>query len=100
MKPVNINDLNKIFDNRIRVGIMSVLSVNEVLSFNDLKELLQLTDGNLASHLKTLEDNEYITVKKGFIGRKTNTTYSITEKGKRDFQEHLDVLEKIIRQMK
>ncbi len=100
MKPININDLNKIFDNRIRVGIMSALSVNETLAFNDLKELLQLTDGNLASHLKTLEDNEYITVKKGFIGRKTNTTYSITEKGKQAFQEHLEVLKKLIRQMK
>ncbi|MDR2122377.1 MAG: transcriptional regulator [Flavobacteriaceae bacterium] len=100
MKPINIHNLNKIFDNRFRVGIMSALSVNDKLAFNDLKELLQLTDGNLASHFKTLEDNEYITVKKGFIGRKTNTTYSITKKGKQAFQEHLEALEKIIRQMK
>ncbi|MDR3272725.1 MAG: transcriptional regulator [Flavobacteriaceae bacterium] len=100
MQHFNINNLNKIFDNRIRVGIMSVLSVNNVLSFNDLKELLQLTDGNLATHLKTLEDNGYISVKKGFIGRKTNTTYNITEQGRKAFQEHLDALEKIIRQMK
>ena len=100
MQHFNINNLNKIFDNRVRVGIMSVLSVNEVLTFNDLKELLQLTDGNLATHLKTLEDNEYISIKKGFIGRKTSTTYKITEQGRKAFQEHLDALEKIIRQMK
>ncbi|WP_128332048.1 transcriptional regulator [Apibacter sp. HY039] len=100
MESVNINNLNKIFDHRIRVGIMSALSVNDFLSFNDLKDLLQLTDGNLASHLKNLEDNEYILVKKGFIGRKTNTTYSITKKGSQAFQKHLEALEKIIRQLK
>lgn len=100
MEPININSLNKIFDNRIRVGIMSILSVNSVLAFNDLKELLQLTDGNLASHLKNLEENECISVKKGFIGRKPHTTYSATSKGKEAFLKHLDALEKIIKKMK
>ena len=86
-----------IFDNRIRLGIMSTLVVNTEMSYNDLKELLQVTDGNLASHLKGLEDNNYIKVKKGFIGRKTNTTYSITKAGEKAFKQHLDALEQMIK---
>lgn len=94
-----ISDLNKIFDSRIRIGIMSALMVNDVLNFNDLKTLIDVTDGNLATHLKTLEENKYIEVKKGFIGRKTNTTYSITKAGQKAFRAHLDALEKIIRNL-
>lgn len=96
----DLNKLNKVFDNRIRVGIMSALVMNDEISFKDLKEYLDLTDGNLASHLKILEENEYITVHKGFIGRKTNTTYAITNLGKLAFQEHLAYLEKLIKKMK
>lgn len=96
----NLNKLNKVFDNRIRVGIMSALIMNEEISFKDLKDFLDLTDGNLASHLKNLEENDYINVHKGFIGRKTNTTYSITPLGKRAFQEHLAYLEKLINNIK
>ena len=96
----NLNKLNKVFDNRIRVGIMSALMMNEEISFKDLKEYLDLTDGNLASHLKNLEENEYITVYKGFIGRKTNTTYAITPLGRQAFQEHLAYLEKLIKNIK
>lgn len=95
--PVNISQLNKVFDNRIRLGIMSALLVNDSVSYNDLKELLQVTDGNLASHLKGLEDSGYIKVQKGFIGRKTNTTYSVTKAGEKAFRLHLDVLEQMIR---
>jgi len=76
-----IQNLNKIFDSRIRLGVMSSLMVNEEVSFNDLKQTLDVTDGNLASHLTNLEENGYIKVHKGFIGRKTNTTYSITRVG-------------------
>lgn len=89
--------LNKIFDSRIRLGVMSVLIVNEAASFNELKQLLDLTDGNLASHLNTLEQAEYIKVQKSFIGRKTNTTYNITALGKQSFKAHLDALEKMIK---
>ncbi|WP_313386349.1 transcriptional regulator [Chishuiella sp.] len=96
----NLKKLNKVFDNRIRVGIMSALIMNEQISFKDLKDFLDLTDGNLASHLKNLEDNNYIVVHKGFIGRKTNTTYSITKLGKESFQEHLAYLEELIKNMK
>jgi DNA-binding MarR family transcriptional regulator len=76
---------------------MSTLLVNDSVNFNDLKELIGVTDGNLASHLKTLEDNNYLKVKKGFIGRKTNTTYSVTKAGEKAFKVHLDALEQMIK---
>ena len=88
--------LNKVFDNRIRLGIMSAIMVNDSVSFNDLKELLQITDGNLASHVKGLEESGYIKVQKGFIGRKTNTTYSTTKAGELAFKQHLSALEQMI----
>ena len=91
-----ISGLNKIFDSRIRLGIMAVLSVNDSHGFNTLKDLLDITDGNLASHLKALEKNELIEVRKQFIGRKPNTTYSITTLGKELFRQHLNSLEKLI----
>jgi len=92
-----IEALNKIFDSRIRLGVMSVLAVNDSISFNELKQLLELTDGNLASHLNTLEQAQYLKVYKAFIGKKTSTTYSITELGRHAFKAHLDALEKMIR---
>ncbi|MBC6490629.1 winged helix-turn-helix domain-containing protein [Flavihumibacter stibioxidans] len=92
-----IGQLNKIFDSRIRLGIMSSLMVNESLSFNELKELIEVTDGNLATHLKTLEENGFIKVQKGFVGRKTNTSYSVTKAGVKAFKLHLEALEKMIR---
>jgi DNA-binding HxlR family transcriptional regulator len=92
-----IENLNKIFDSRIRLGIMSALMVNESVNFNDLKELLSITDGNLASHLKSLEENGIIKVQKGFIGRKTNTTYAVTKAGEKAFKMHIDALEKMIK---
>ncbi len=95
-----IENLNKIFDSRIRLGIMSALMVNEEVNFNDLKELLSITDGNLASHLKTLEESGYVKIEKGFIGRKTNTTYSVTKAGDKAFKTHLTALEKMIGSMK
>ena len=94
-----IQNLNKIFDSRIRLGIMSALMVNDEVNFNELKELIQVTDGNLASHLKTLEENEYVKVQKGFIGRKTNTTYAVTKAGQKAFKAHLDGLEAMIKSM-
>lgn len=92
-----IQHLNKVFDSRIRLGIMSALMVNDEVNFNDLKELIDATDGNLASHLKTLEENQYVKVEKGFIGRKTNTVYKITRAGEKAFRQHIDALEKMIR---
>ncbi|MDO9373769.1 MAG: transcriptional regulator [Bacteroidota bacterium] len=95
-----IRDLNKMFDSRIRLGIMSALMVNASVNFNELKELLDITDGNLASHLKTLEESETIKVQKGFIGRKTNTTYSVTKAGEKAFKAHLAALEQMIKSTK
>ena len=88
--------INKAFDHRIRLAIMSVLMVNESADFNTLKELLGVTDGNLASHTRALENEEYIAVEKTFIDRKSNTRYKASQKGKKAFQEHLDALERII----
>ena len=95
-----IAGLNKLFDNRVRLGVMSILAANEEVSFNDLKQLLEVTDGNLATHLVSLEENGLIKVHKGFIGRKTNTTYSITRAGEKAFNDHIQALEKMIRGMK
>ena len=92
-----ISHINKAFDHRVRLGIMSVLMVNEYADFNTLKELLGATDGNLASHAKALEKVEYIRVEKQFIGRKPNTKYHATELGKQEFKKHIDALEKLIK---
>ena len=92
-----ISNLNKAFESRIRLGIMSILSVNASADFNALKELLEITDGNLASHLKALENVQYIQSMKQFIGRKPNTKYKITELGKMNFHEHLNALEKLLK---
>ncbi len=94
-----IANLNKVFDSRIRLGIMSALMVNESVHFNELKELIEVTDGNLASHLKTLEENGYVKVQKGFVGRKTQTTYSVTKAGEKAFRQHLEALEQMIKSM-
>jgi len=95
-----IENLNKIFDSRVRLGIMSALMVNDEINFNDLKELIQVTDGNLASHIRALEDSGYIKVNKGFVGRKTNTLYSATKAGEKAFRMHLDALEQMIKSAK
>ena len=92
-----INNLNKLFDSRVRLGIMSALMVNSDVSFNELKELLAITDGNLASHLKALEENSLIKVEKGFIGRKTNTIYKMTKSGEKAFKAHITALENMIK---
>ncbi len=95
-----ITGLNKHFDNRIRLGIMSILVVNDWVDFNSLKEMLELTDGNLASHISTLEKNEYVETKKQFIARKPKTSYRVTILGRKEFQKHIDTLEAIIKNQK
>lgn len=92
-----ISNINKVFESRIRLGIMSVLMVNEKYDFNSLKETLNVTDGNLASHLKSLEEKGMIKVNKQFIGRKPNTSYSATDAGILEFQQHLKALENLIK---
>lgn len=95
-----IENLNKSFDSRVRLGIMSAVMVNAEVNFNQLKELIQVTDGNLASHIKALEEANYIKVNKGFIGRKTNTTYAATKAGEKAFRLHLEALEQMIKSTK
>ena len=94
-----ISNLNKVFDSRVRLGIMSALMVNETVHFNQLKELIEVTDGNLASHLRTLEESGYLKVQKGFVGRKTQTTYSVTKAGEKAFRQHLEALVQMIKSM-
>lgn len=92
-----LKDLNKAFENKIRLGIMSALMVNEYLDFNSLKELLDVTDGNLASHLKSLEKSNYILVRKEFLGRKPNTKYSTTNVGRAAFLKHIKAIEQLLK---
>ncbi|WP_080056990.1 winged helix-turn-helix domain-containing protein [Spirosoma aerolatum] len=99
MKNDLLAQFNKAFESKARLSIMSVLMVNESLSFNALKELLSLTDGNLATHLRALEDAGYVLVQKQFVGRKPNTTYSATSAGQQAFTDHLNALEAFIKNM-
>lgn len=92
-----ISGLNKLFESRIRLGVMSILLVNEWADFNTLKDYLELTDGNLASHLKGLESKGFIEVKKQFVGRKPKTSYRCTSGGKIAFRNHLNALENLIK---
>ncbi len=92
-----LKELNKAFENKIRLGIMSALVVNDYLDFNALKKLLDVTDGNLASHLKQLEKLQYITFKKEFLNRKPHTKYFATVEGKNAFSKHLQVIEQLLK---
>lgn len=93
---LNINQLNKNFESRVRLGIMSVLMVNDWVDFNEMKNLLEVTDGNLASHSAALEKADYIEIKKEFVGKKPKTSYRVTQSGRKAFEEHLAALEKLI----
>lgn len=97
---VALTNFDKAFENRVRLQAMSVLVANESYDFNSLKDLLDVTDGNLASHLKALEKEEYITVSKSFLGRKPNTRYQASATGKTAFKKHLEALENLIKQQK
>jgi hypothetical protein len=95
-----IEDLNKAFESRIRLGIMSILLVNDWVDFATLKEMLDITDGNLASHIQALDKLGFIEVKKQFLGNKPNTSYAATKTGKKAFNEHLDGLELLLKNRK
>jgi len=92
-----IANLNKAFDNRVRLGIMSMLMVNEWVDFKTFKEMLELTDGRLASHVKALEEHQFIEVRKQFIGKRPNTSYKASALGKKAFNDHLDALEALLK---
>ena len=93
---IKINQLNKEFESRVRLGIMSVLMVNDWVDFSEMKNLLEVTDGNLASHSAALEKSNYIEVKKEFVGKKPKTSYRVTQTGRLAFTEHLNALEKLL----
>lgn len=92
-----IDKLNKDFESRVRLGIMSILMVNDWVDFTEMKTLLNITDGNLASHSSALEKAGYIEVKKEFVGKKPRTSYQVTDLGRVAFKEHLSYLEKLMR---
>ena len=92
-----IDKLNKDFESRVRLGIMSVLMVNDWVDFTEMKALLNITDGNLASHSSALEKSEYIEIKKEFVGKKPKTSYQVTPLGRAAFKEHLSYLEKLMK---
>ncbi len=95
-----IEDLNKAFESRVRLGIMSILMVNDWVDFATLKEMLDITDGNLASHIVAMEKLGFIEVKKQFVGKKPNTSYAATKAGRKAFNEHLDGLEEMLKNRK
>lgn len=94
---IHIDKLNKDFESRVRLGIMSALMVNEWVDFLEMKELLNITDGNLASHVNALESKGYLEIRKEFAGKKTRTSYRITRKGKKEFSKHLNNLEVLLK---
>ena len=95
-----VESLNKSFENRVRLAVMSILVVNDSIDFNSLKRMLNVTDGNLATHIAALENRKYIKVEKDFVGKKTLTTYSVTHSGRKAFADHLNALEQLIRRTK
>ena len=97
---MNFNQLNKAFESRIRLGIMALLMVEDSVDYNSLKEALDITDGNLASHIKALEKEEYISVQKSFFGKKPHTRYQTTPLGRVEFDKHLKTLEAILKKIK
>lgn len=93
-------NLDKVLEHSVRLQIMSVLVANDSYDFNSLKELIGSTDGALATHIKALEKEKYISVTKSFVDRKPNTKYKVTDRGRKVFKNHLDGLEQLIRQQK
>ena len=92
-----IHNLDKAFENRIRLGVMSILVVNDWVEFNELKKLLEVTDGNLASHISALDKKGFIETRKKFVGKKPNTSFKVTENGRSAFQQHIRALEELLK---
>jgi DNA-binding HxlR family transcriptional regulator len=98
-RPVKLGalELDRLIHERMRLGIVSALAVNDSLSFNDLKKLMRTTDGNLSVHARKLEDAQYITCTKSFEGRMPKTEYRLTAQGRRALERYLDHMEALIR---
>jgi DNA-binding MarR family transcriptional regulator len=93
-------ELDRLIHERLRLGILSALAVNESLTFNDLKGLMKTTDGNLSVHARKLEEAEYIAVTKYFEGRQPKTEYRLTAAGRRAFERYLNHMEALIKTMR
>jgi len=93
-------ELDRLIHERIRLGMVSALAVNESLSFNDLKKLLKTTDGNLSVHARRLEEAEYVICEKYFVGRLPKTVYRLTPTGQRALERYLDHMEALIQSMR
>lgn len=91
------SQLNKAFDSRVRLGVMSILIISDWVSYKEIKDTLDLTDGNLASHISALEKLKYVEVKKQFVGKRPQTSYRITKIGNKAFTDHLNGLEKLLK---
>ena len=94
---IDISNINRQFESRVRLGIMSVLMVNDWVDFNEMKNLLDVTDGNLSSHSSALEKADYIEIKKEFVGKKPKTSYRVTQSGRKAFEAHLTALENLLK---
>lgn len=93
-------DLDRIIHERMRLAIVSALAINDILSFNELKKLLDTSDGNLSVHARRLEDAGYVTCDKSFEGRVPRTEYRITAAGRRALKQYLDHMEALIRRVR
>ena len=96
-RPPTLPDFDPLIHERLRLGILSALAVNQSLSFNDLKQLLNTTDGNLSVHARKLEDAEYVRCDKSFDGRTPRTTYQLTTSGRKALEKYLDHMESLIK---
>jgi DNA-binding MarR family transcriptional regulator len=96
--PVKPDDIDAVIHERVRLAIVSALAVAPELSFNELKAMLSLTDGNLSAHSRTLDDAGYIVIKKSFRGRRPHTTMRLSPKGRKAFERYVETLRQIIDQ--
>jgi DNA-binding transcriptional ArsR family regulator len=97
MEASGVSRLNAVIHERARLGIMSVLAARPVLTFAELKALLDLTDGNLSVHLRILEESGYVAIEKKFVDRRPQTTVKISKKGRLAFEHYVEVLEEIVK---
>jgi DNA-binding HxlR family transcriptional regulator len=95
-----VPDLDRVIHERMRLGIVSALAVNDSLTFNELKKLLQTTDGNLSVHARRLEEAEYVECTKSFEGRMPRTEYRLTPLGHKAFERYLNHMEALIQAMR
>ena len=100
MNPEPFLQLDRVIDEKGRLAIMSALAATPQLSFTEMRDTLNMTDGNLTAHMRTLQEAGYVSVTKEFHGGRPLTTFSLTSPGKKAFTSYIDLLEQIIKQTK